>query len=422
MTLILDALAFIVLIMVVVGVHEGGHFLTAKASGIRVDEFAIGFGPRILQRQRGETVYAVRALPLGGFVKMPGMSELEQDDGGDRGFMRAPVSRQIIVILAGVTCNFIFAGLLFGVISIPGHAPQVFDTGSAFSAGLRNGDIITAVNGNAVDSRDSKAQSDALRAATGQSQGRPIQVSYKRASDGATVQTAVRPYLSVVDLDSSQPAVGSTGKNIAQVAVDTINGNAVGTGDPAYLLGAGRAVTITGHAVDDGSVAVHGTIVGAVTDQNGDGTLGRITASWRIGYVGGYEGRSVPSALFHGFTDLPNQVATQFRAVYDVLTIPNSGGVSNFQGPLGIAHDTATATQSGWLTFLGFMALISLSLGIVNLLPIPPFDGGRFAIIIAGALARRRVAPRLEMGFIVAGMMLILTLFLVITLNDIRSF
>jgi membrane-associated protease RseP (regulator of RpoE activity) len=421
-TLLLDIAAFIVLIMVVVGVHEGGHFLTAKASGIRVDEFAIGFGPRILQRQRGETVYAVRALPLGGFVKMPGMSELEQDDGGERGFMRAPVSRQIIVILAGVTFNFIFAGLLFGIISIPGHDPQVFDTGGAYAAGLRNGDLITSVMGQPVDTTDSKAQSDALRTATGQTHGAPIQVSYRRASDGTIVQTTVRPYLSVADFDSSQPVTASNGKPLNQFVVDTIDGKPVATGDPATLLGAGRPVQVIGHAVDDRSVTVTATLSRAVTDQNGDATIGRITAAWRIGYVGGYEGRSVASALLHGFTDLPKQVATQVRAVYDVLTTPNSGGVSNFQGPIGIAHDTATATQAGWLTFLGFMALISLSLGIVNLLPIPPFDGGRFAIIVAGALARRRLAPRLEMGFIVAGVMLILTLFVVITLNDIRSF
>ena len=419
MTVVLGLVAFLAIIVVVVGVHEGGHFAAAKAAGIRVDEFAIGFGPRLVQRRRGDTVYAIRALPLGGFVKMPGMSELEEDDGGERGFSRAPLWRRMVVILAGVACNFLLAGLLFGVLEVPSDSPQVPAGGAAYTAGLRDGDVITAVGGTRLDTHDAQAEADALHAATRASRGAPLQVTFDRPGQGSRT-AAIRPGLQVIDLDASHPLRLTDGSPAtgAQVVVDSIDGHPVGTGDPAAL--ASNAL-VSGHLFDDTSRRVEGRL-GSVTNDDGAGSIGATVAAWKIGYIAGREGRAAPAAIVHGFVAMPREVWTNVQNIYDVLTTPNSGGISNFQGPVGIVHDTATATGRGWQDLVALTALISVSLGIVNVLPLPPFDGGRFALLVAEGVSRRRVRPRVELAFIAVGAALIAAFVILITINDIRNF
>ena len=116
---VLGPLAFVAVIVVVISVHEFGHFVFGKVFGIRVDEFAIGFGPRVISRQWGETVYAIRAIPLGGFVRMAGMIGHESEaDAGERNFYRASIPKRLITLLAGVTFNVILGGILFTVVAM----------------------------------------------------------------------------------------------------------------------------------------------------------------------------------------------------------------------------------------------------------------------------------------------------------------
>jgi regulator of sigma E protease len=421
-TLLVGALAFLAMIVIVVGIHELGHFATAKWSGIRVDEFAIGFGPRLWSRQRGETVYSLRALPLGGFVKMPGMSTLEQDDGGPRGFMHAPVGRQVIVLVAGVTMNFLLAGLLFGILRIPDIPSVVPTDGRAYAAGMRDGDAIVAVAGRQVDTSSSDAIASALHSATDQSRGAPLAVTYRRASDSATVTTQVAPSLVLVAQDASQQITAADGTQVDQVVVLSINGSPVNQGDPGALLGGGGPVRISGFArgssPHDATKQVTGTVSGVTS---GRGALGAMQAAWYVGYAPGLAGEPVPQALVHGYTSLPGEIAANVRAIWDLFTTPNSGGVTRLQGPVGIAHDASSAAQQGWLSYLDLVALISMSLGIINILPIPPFDGGRVVLVLRQAVMRRGSGARLEMALIAAGALLIGTLAIVITINDIKG-
>jgi regulator of sigma E protease len=421
-TFLIGALAFLAMIVVVVGIHELGHFVTAKWSGIQVDEFAIGFGPRLLSRHRGETVYSVRALPLGGFVKMPGMSSLEKDDGGPRGFMNASLGRQVVVLVAGVTMNFLLAGLLFGILRIPDINSVVPTDGQAYAAGMRNGDSIVAIAGAQVDTSNADAVASALHSATDQSQGAPLAVTYHRAADSATVTREVSPSLVLVAQDASQPITAADGSQVDQVVVTSIDGRPVGHGDPGAQLGGGGPVRISGFvrgaSAQDPAKQVTATVSGVAT---GRGSLGALQAAWYLGYAPGLAGEPVPQALVHGFTSLPSEVGANVRAIWDVFTTPNSGGVTRFQGPVGIAHDASNAAQAGWLAYLNLVALLSMSLGIINILPIPPFDGGRVVLVLRQAFVRRGSGARLEMALIAAGALLIGTLAIVITINDIKG-
>lgn len=154
----LTIVATIFVIGILVLVHELGHFVTAKATGMRVDEFAIGFGPKLFSVTKGETVYSLRAIPLGGFTDIAGMDP-EDNDAGERGYCRRPIWARMIVILAGVFMNFIlpifiFFGIYFvSGVSEPNPEPvlgSIIAGKPAETAGLQEGDRVIAINGESV--------------------------------------------------------------------------------------------------------------------------------------------------------------------------------------------------------------------------------------------------------------------------------
>jgi regulator of sigma E protease len=420
MTFLVGTVAFVALIVLVVGIHEGGHFAVAKLSGIRVDEFAIGFGPRILQRKRGETIYSLRALPLGGFVKMPGMSTLEDDDGGERGFMAAKTSRKVAVLVAGVFMNFLFAGIVIGITHISGTDSAAVAGSPAAAAGLHSGDVIVSAGGRALDTSNFSGQSQVLHDVTLASNGQPIQIVY-RGPDGSMHTTSIAPQLVVTDANSDQPLKTASGSTYqGPVALDTVDGQPVASTGVSALQQAGQH-QVTGHAQSDPKVTVSGTVSGVTLDQNG-GQIGKVTVAWRIGYAAPAPGQNPVSAVLGGIKDVPGDIKDNVTNIWQILTTPGSGGVSNFSGPVGIAHATSDAANTGFMYWLGLVGLVSLSLGIINILPLPPFDGGRLAMVLGEAVARRRLRAQFEMGFLAVGALVIATLIIFVTINDFKGF
>jgi regulator of sigma E protease len=398
--------AIIVLIIVVVVVHEFGHFIVAKKSGIQVDDFSVGFGPKLIWKRVGETVYAIRLLPFGGFVKLAGMTGLpEEKDPGPRAFWRASIPRRTATILAGGVFNLVFAGLLFSALAVPSQASEIPSWSPLAAAGVPQGAKVISVDGRRIDRSDVDSVTRDMHAATDATQGRPATVVYQ-TSDGSTHTATVAPYLSIINEDRSNtlPSV---------LAVDTIDGTPVTSGDPAALFRGGASVKITAHLPGDTSKTYTGTVSNVV---DGDGAIGRVEAGWRFGFSPGWDGNSPAFALGRGFTRVPTTIAGTFTGFYQVLTTPNSGGVSgNVQGPVGIVRSTGDAAQAGWMAFLEWMAFLSLSLGLFNLLPIPFLDGGRFVFIMLEAIRRRRVDPRREAMIHYVGLMLILALVVYVT-------
>jgi regulator of sigma E protease len=399
--------AIIVLFVTVVVVHEFGHYIVAKRSGIQVDEFAVGFGPRVLWKRVGETIYSLRAIPAGGFVRLAGMTGLPQEkDPGARAFWRATIPRRAATILAGGVFNLVFAGLIFSVLAVPAQDPVIPSYSPLVAAGVPDGAKIVSVDGRQIDRSDVDSVTNDMHAATDGTQGRPATVVYD-APDGSRHTAQVAPYLSIVNLDRSNSLPGV-------LAVDTINGQPVGTGDAASLFGSGNAVKITGHI--PGDTKTYSGTVGNVGDGAGD--IGRIEAGWRFGFSPGWNGNSLPFALGRGFERVPSTIAATFTGLYQVITTPNSGGVSgNVQGPVGIVRQTSDAAQAGWMSFLEWMGFLSLSLGLFNLLPIPFLDGGRFVFIMLEAIRRRRIDPQREAVIHYVGLMLILALVFYVTLT-----
>lgn len=206
MVLTIAAAVFVFGLLVLV--HELGHFVTAKMTGMRVDEFAIGFGPKLVSFQRGETVYSIRAIPLGGFNDIAGMDP-EQNDAGSRGYCEKPVSSRMIVILAGSIMNFIlplflFFGIFFFTgVSTPSTEP-VFGTvlagKPAAEAGLRDGDRVLAIDGTPI-----ATWSDFV-AGVKDSAGKPVNLTVERG--GESFDTTVTP---AYDSSSQRAMVGVMG-------------------------------------------------------------------------------------------------------------------------------------------------------------------------------------------------------------------
>jgi regulator of sigma E protease len=423
---LLYALAFILVLVSVITIHESGHFIVGKLSGIKVEEFAIGFGPKLYSRTIGETLYAVRAIPAGGFVRMAGMLGLTgESDAGERNFYRATRPRRFATVAAGIFANFIFGGICFSIINMQ-PTPYVFETHAASGqAGLRNGDTILALNGHAIRQDSLDDVTTDLHKETAASEGNPIMVVYK-ASDGSTRTTTLTPRLTISNIVVDQSSVAGGKLPTGSLVITEIGGQPVGIGDPATLLGAGQPVAITGYRQNgDGSVSDRFTNVTVSGIADGYPANNAIRVSWIMGVSPGFDGQSIPVAVANGFTAIPGFIGAEFSGIYGLIVHPPQGGINGpqgFTGPVGIAQETATATNNGFLGpngLLWWIGFISMNLGFVNMLPIPFLDGGKLLFILIESVRRRRLDPKVEAVITAVGLAVIVVFAVYVTIGDV---
>ncbi|MCB9650750.1 MAG: site-2 protease family protein [Deltaproteobacteria bacterium] len=336
-SLLLAVLAVGVLIIV----HEAGHFLAARWSGMRVSRFSIGFGPPLAKFERGETVYQIGVLPLGGFVQIDGMSP---NDGTDpthpASYLNRPFHQRFAAILAGPAANYLLAFLLLVVASLafrsetlpPVEVLQVQDGSPAAEAGLKEGDLILGVGGVPFE-----AVGDLLKA-TGSSEGRPLALDVERGGVKQVIEVTPRR-----------------------------------DGDGPYRVG----------------VAFGGSVV-----------------------------RALPGLPFTDALALAGRDLYAWSAEF-IRTLSALVDIKNLQGPLGIVSGLADNIQRAGAGALPFIARISVILGIANLLPIPGLDGSRLLFLLVGVVRRKPVPPRLEAGIHAVGVILLLLLLVVISINDV---
>ncbi len=423
---LLYAGAFILVLVSVITIHEAGHFVVGKLSGIKVEEFAVGFGPKLWSKKIGETLYAVRAIPAGGFVRMAGMLGLVGEaDAGERNFYRASRPRRFATVCAGIVANFVFGGVCFAIVDMQATPYQYSAHAGAGVAGLRNGDTILAINNTPIQ-QDSLADVTAgLHKATTASKGMTMTVEY-RATDGSIRTTRLTPRLTIANIVADQSTVAGGKLPAGSLVVTAINGQPVGTGDPATLLGAGSAVTISGYLENaDGSVDKRFTDVTVSGVQDGYPANNTIRAAWIMGVVPGFDGESLPSAIATGFSAIPGFIGGEFSGVYGLIVHPPQGGINGpqgFTGPVGIAQETATATNNGFLGPNGlvwWIGFISMNLGFVNMLPIPFLDGGKLLFILIESVRRRRLDPKVEAVITAVGLAVIVVFAVYVTIGDV---
>ncbi len=368
----------------------------------------------------------MRAIPAGGFVRMAGMLGLTGEaDAGERNFYRASKPRRFATVAAGIFANFIFGGICFSIINMQ-PTPYQFDTHAASGeAGLRNGDTILALNGHVIRQDSIADVTTDLHKQTAASQGNPMTVAYK-TSDGSVHTTTLTPRLTISNILNDPSKIFGGQLPGGSLVVTTINGEPVGKGDPASLLGSGSAVTISGYSQNsDGSPYKSFTNVAVSGITDGYPTIDQIHTSWLMGVVPGFDGQSLTTAVANGFTAIPGFIGAEFSGIYGLIVHPPPGGVNGpegFTGPVGIAQETATATNNGFLGpngLLWWIGFISMNLGFVNMLPIPFLDGGKLLFILIESVRRRRLDPKVEAAITAVGLAVIVVFAVYVTIGDV---
>ncbi len=339
--MILTVVSAVFVFGLLVLVHEFGHFIMAKLTGMRVDEFAIGFGPQLLKTRRGETVYSLRAIPLGGFNDIAGMDPTD-NPAGDRGYCEKPVFSRMVVILAGAGFNFLLPIVLFfgiyATVGIGQPAPEpilgmVVEGKPAYQAGLQAGDKILKIDGEVITNWENLTNKLKTVAPN-----QTVAIQYERNSK--VIETIVAPEYS----EQNQRAL----------------------------------------------IGVQSSIV--------------------------YEKQSIGTAFTLAVTQTGEILSMMVNALIDIFKSPSNAEVS---GPIGIAQMAGQVAQSGFIPLLNFAALLSLNLGIINLLPVPALDGGHFINLLIEAVCGKPLSPKALMYTQRAGVALLLLLTLVVTTNDI---
>lgn len=323
----------LVVFLLVVMLHEFGHFTVAKLSGIKVNEFSIGMGPKLFQKQNGETSYSLRALPIGGYVAMEGEEESSHDP---RSFNNAPILKRMAVVLAGAFMNFILAFLAFTIIfSIVGYGSNEIDKvikdSPAEIAGLKAGDKIIEID--KIKTKDIYEINSLI------SDKKDEEINLKINRNGENLDINLKPKYSE---ENKMYLIGITSK-LKHSFFKSIELGAKRTGEMSLM----------------------------------------ILKSLKM--------------IFDG----------SFKMEY-------------LSGPVGVVQMIGSESSKGFLNFLQILALISVNLGVFNLLPIPALDGGKFLFLLIEALRGKPINEKFEQGLSLIGISILFSLMIYVTIfNDI---
>lgn len=371
MALLISALGIVFVFALITFVHEFGHFIAAKKSGVRVDEFAFGFPPTLWSKKKGDTKYAINLIPLGGYVKIHGDDGSEPDD--PTSYAGKPAYIKIIILLAGVFLNLVlawfilFGSYLFGMQPIlpemANHKGVVNnmkvvvegvekDT-PAEKEGLQKGDIIKKVDGKEM--KESTELILYIQDKSDQAKGQPISVNVTMERNGQSFEKTITTY-------KSKQKSGNKDVEINRLGVVLEN---------------------------SGKISASPLVAARAAFQE----LGRMM------YL-----------TVKGVIDLFEKLIMSFQIS------------ENIAGPIGIFVITGTFAQLGFSALLQFAAVLSVAVGIFNIIPIPGLDGGHTLIVLIETIARRKFSNKTKNIVQFAGFGALILLMVIVTFKDIFRF
>lgn len=377
----MTAIVTILIFLVLISLHEFGHFVAAKLSGVGVFEFSIGMGPAILKKQKGETLYSLRAFPIGGYCKLEGEDE---GSGGESAFVNQKLWKRFVVIVAGALLNVILGFVIFLILVSMNDTVTTTKVGTidqrAYIAesGIEQGDKIVGINGHKIgfyndiayylEDINSKEEITVTVKRNGQKSEFSFMPSYEKREvtyneDGAEVITSVN-----------------------------------GVREQSYIV------------YDEEEKSLYSEYVGKSSQSE----------RYILGFAPAVESLTVSNAL----AEAKSYTFFVIKLVYDALGELFTGktGINEFSGPVGVAAavDTAVHTKGyGLQNVLNLVAMLTINLGVFNLLPIPALDGGRLLFLLWELVTRRPVPPEKEGTVHAIGMILLLLFAAVILFNDI---
>ena len=421
-------LAFLFVLGILVFVHELGHFLAARRIGVRVITFSLGFGPKLLSFTRGDTEYAVSAIPLGGYVKMAGENPEDTQTGAPDEFMSKSKWERFQVLVMGPVMNLGLAWLVMAAVLYQGAQVPAFDRVAtvigkvtpksvAEQAGFRPGDRIVAVDGTAVANWEDFSMAVLPKA------GLPVTVDVER--DGQRTSHAM--------------TAGSVGKfamgeiGVAPVLYPQIF--EINPGEPAQQAGlqpGDLVVSASGETnpkqervielirshenqplaleVDRGGQRVAVTVQPKKTD--GVVRIGAKIAGMPVDIIdpGPIEALKLSATQNWDWT---KQIVKTLGGLFT-----RSTSVKQLMGPVAIGQLSGDAVERGWTELFGLMAMISLNLGLLNLMPVPVLDGGHILIMGLEGIARRDFSMQVKEKMLIGGFVVLMMLMVTVIYND----
>lgn len=413
---VITALKVIFLLGFLIFIHEGGHFIVAKLCKIKVKEFAIGFGPTILSKQGKETKYALRLIPLGGFVNLEGEEERSEEEGS---FSEASIPKRMAIIVAGGVVNIIFGLIIYFILmtSIGNNTTLVVSETipqyAAEQSGIIVGDEIVKINDKKVNV---KSDIDKILKS---SNGEELKITIKRDKQEKDIYLVPtkQEYKSTgiyldANLEDNRTKIiavekGSSSEKAGIKANDNIlKINNVEVNNSQEIVNAINSVQNVGKLL--------------ITVQRNNEILDiEIIPDILYSYYIGIQFEKAPENLFTNMHYAVFKTRDFAVSIVDNLKMLFTGnvGIDQMMGPVGISE--AVANTKAIEDFVYLMALISLSLGVTNLLPFPALDGGKFVLLLLEAIRGKKLKQQTEINLQLIGFALLMVLALYVTYNDI---
>jgi regulator of sigma E protease len=418
---------FIFVLGVLIFVHELGHYLMAKRLGVRVLAFSLGFGPRIVGFRRGDTDYCISAIPLGGYVKMAGENPDETRSGANDEFLSKSKWQRFQVLIMGPAMNILLAVVLMAIVytngaEVPAFEDRVPVVGAVAAgspgqrAGIMPGDRILTVAGRRVDTWDDFYIAIGTRA----NRAVPITLLHEGRTTAVTVTPDSTGRFDVGDIG----VLPDVHPSVLQVTPgEPADGAGIRKGD--VVLAVNGETIIFSKQLSDAIARHPEERITIDIVRSGAPLQIQVTPARRgkIGLIGisiGDEIKTIkPGPLQAVKLSLQKNYQYSgliFRTVWGLITRETSP--KQLMGPVGIAQLSGEYAAEGWMALFSLMAMISLNLGLLNLLPIPVLDGGHIFIMAMEGLARRDFSVRVKEKMLLAGFVLLMMLMVTVIYND----
>jgi len=424
-------LAFVFVLGVLIFVHELGHFMMARRIGVRVLTFSLGFGPKLIAVKRGDTEYCISAIPLGGYVKMAGENPEDARTGASDEFLSKSKWQRFQVLVMGPVMNLALAVIVMAVVLYQGApAPafmeqpavvgSVLDQSALKPAGLLPGDHIVSVDGDRVGTWEEFLNLIAAKAK------RNVSLHVER--DGKDLDLSFVPpgtgKYDLVNLDSlailpiMHPQVTSLQREAP--------GYEAGLRPNDVVMAAAGERDITNKRLIEVIKAHEGQTINLEIKRDGNilqvpVTPRKINDTVMIGaQLSGFEMRTIEPGPFEAFKMSLDQNWTWAKMIVQTLggLFTRHTSVKQLMGPVAIADLSGMAAEQGMIQLFSLMAMISLNLGLLNLMPIPVLDGGHIAILAMEGVSRRDFSMKVKEKMLLAGFVLLLMLMVTVIYND----
>lgn len=439
MDIFITILYFLGALSILIVVHEWGHFIAARLCGIRVEQFSIGFGPKIFGFKGGDTEYKISLLPLGGYVKMAGdeLSELDKND--KSAFYNKPVWKRMLVVLAGPSMNFLLCMILMPIVFMLGKVEPAYNyeipvvteiraDSSAGSSGVEIGDMFLKVNGKNVANWKDFQRIVSIEG------GREITFAIKRDSKELI---KVIPVMKRPDTGGGYIGVEPSLFIGREPVLDEVM-----KGSPAYKAGlrsGDEVVAIDGTSIDNWVDmaeminASKGAVLKIDALRDGEKFSADVLPEYNkkedrylIGIKMDITKRNIPMVTIrYGFAESVKKGLAEVwdMAVMMVIVIKKlvtlQLSTKSLMGPIGLAGLFGEAARSGLASFLLILSFVSLNLGFINLFPIPVLDGGHIVFFAIEGIRRKPLSEKIQMIVQKVGFGLLLALIVLVSINDI---